>query len=118
MRVVITFTKFVELPPIEQFYTPASSPGHLVNGGRSFEEEENTDSSTNSYSYLSASSSSFSWLSSSSSSRSCSLAKKQQNTCHGGQQADPFAIPSGYSWSRVDEKSRKMKKSKSTRRAK
>lgn len=117
VRVVITFTKFVELQPIEQFYTPASSPGQFVNGGRSFEEDENTDSSTNSSSYLSASSSSFSWLSSSSSSRTCSLAKKQQNVCNGGQQGDPFAIPSGYSWSRVDEKSRKMKKSKSTRRA-
>lgn len=118
VRVVITFTKFVELQPIEQFYTPFSSPRHFVNGGRS-SEDDGTESNYYSSSSTS-SSSSFSWLSRSSGRSSSTGNKQQQNgsLCNGGQQSDPFAIPNGYSWSRVEEKSRKMKKSKSTRRAK
>ncbi|KAH7513990.1 hypothetical protein FEM48_Zijuj11G0041200 [Ziziphus jujuba var. spinosa] len=33
------------------------------------------------------------------------------------QDFDPFAIPGGYTWTSVDDKSRKMKKSKSTRKS-
>ncbi|KAK4360934.1 hypothetical protein RND71_019886 [Anisodus tanguticus] len=110
VRVVITFTKFVELQPIEQFYTPFSSPRHLAHGGG-----EDGSSGSNYYSLPSSlSSSSSSWLSRSNS-RSCSTSKQPQQSC---QQADPFAIPGGYSWSSFDEKNRKMKKSKSTRRTK
>ncbi|KAL3521991.1 hypothetical protein ACH5RR_014825 [Cinchona calisaya] len=112
VRVVITFTKFVELQPIEQFYTPFSSPRHFVNGGKSSEDD---NSESNYYSFpSSSSSSSLSW-SSRASSRSYSTSKQQQSSM---QQADPFAIPNGYSWSRVDENSKKLKKSKSTRRVK
>ncbi|XP_059292926.1 uncharacterized protein LOC132046343 [Lycium ferocissimum] len=111
VRVVITFTKFVELQPIEQFYTPFSSPRHLLHGG-----SEDDTSGTNYHSLpSSSSSSSSSWLSRS---NSRSTSKQPQQSCNGGQQADPFAIPSGYSWSSFDEKNRKMKKSKSTRRTK
>ncbi|KAK6797714.1 hypothetical protein RDI58_005416 [Solanum bulbocastanum] len=114
VRVVITFTKFVELQPIEQFYTPFSSPRHLLHGGDSEDE-----SSGNNYYSLpsSSSSSSYSWLSRSNS-RSCSSSKLPQQSCNGAQQADPFAIPGGYSWSSFDVKNRKMKKSKSTRKTK
>ncbi|CAI9087169.1 OLC1v1021173C1 [Oldenlandia corymbosa var. corymbosa] len=133
VRVVITFTKFVELPPIEEFYTPASSPGNFVNGTTSrslyedgHQSESSSSSSTTSQSFFAASSSSFPWLSSSGNSsggsRSCSAAAKkqhqQQSVCNGGSQTDPFAIPGGYTWSRADEKSRKVKKSKSTRKVK
>lgn len=102
VRVVITFTKFVELQPIEQFYTPLSSPRHLVQG-RGTEEETASSSSSSSYSWLSRSSS-----------RSCSTAKQQQQQ----QQGDPFALPKGYAWSTFDDKSKKVKKSKSTRKTK
>lgn len=112
VRVVITFTKFVELQPIEQFYTPFSSPSHLLNGG----EDESSGSNYRSFP-ASSSSSSSSWLSRSNS-RSCSSSKQPLQSCNGAQQADPFAIPGGYSWSSFDEKNRKMKKSKSTRRTK
>ncbi|KAM3285396.1 ankyrin repeat domain-containing protein 13C [Capsicum chacoense] len=103
VRVVITFTKFVELQPIEQFYTPFSSPRHLLHG-----DSEDESSSSNYYS-LPSSSSSSSWLLKS---------KQPQQNRNGAQQVDPFAIPRGYSWSSFDEKNRKMKKSKSTRRTK
>ncbi|CAK9146856.1 unnamed protein product [Ilex paraguariensis] len=103
VRVVITFTKFVELQPIEQFYTPLSSPRHFGHG-RGGEDETDT-----SYFSLSSASSSSSWLSRSSS-------RKQH--CNGAQQVDPFAIPREYTWSSFDDKGKKMKKSKSTRRSK
>ncbi|GAY35197.1 hypothetical protein CUMW_014900 [Citrus unshiu] len=32
VRVVVTFTKFVELQSTEQFFTPLSSPRHFVKG--------------------------------------------------------------------------------------
>uniref|UniRef100_M1BD01 Ankyrin repeat family protein n=2 Tax=Solanum tuberosum TaxID=4113 RepID=M1BD01_SOLTU len=111
VRVVITFTKFVELQPIEQFYTPFSSPRHLLHG-----DDAEDESSGNNY-YSLPSSSSSSWLSRSNS-RSCSSSKLSQQSCNGAQQADPFAIPGGYSWSSFDVKNRKMKKSKSTRKTK
>lgn len=133
VRVVITFTKFVELQPIEQFYTPFSSPRQLHHGGRGGLSEEEHKSDTH-YSSLPSSSSSSSssmpsWLRRSSS-QSVSTSKQQQQhhhnqqqqqqqrSCLGAQESDPFAIPSGYSWSSVDDKSRKMKKSKSTRKSK
>lgn len=105
VRVVTTFTKFVELQPIEEFFTPFSSPGQFVNGRGSEEETEGNYKSWSSSSWLSRSSS-----------RSCSTSKQQ--TSQQEDQANPFAIPSEYTWSSFDEKSRKMKKSKSTRKTK
>ncbi|XP_057499390.1 uncharacterized protein LOC130783666 [Actinidia eriantha] len=109
VRVVITFTKFVELQPTEQFYTPFSSPRHLVNDRGSDEEPESSSSSL----------ASTSWLRRSTSRPSCTGKQWQwQQNYSMGQSSDPFAIPSGYTWSSFDEKNRKMKKSKSTRKAK
>ncbi|KAL8032861.1 hypothetical protein ABFX02_13G124500 [Erythranthe guttata] len=39
VRVVITFTKFEELQPVENFYTPLSSPGQFVNERGSSEDD-------------------------------------------------------------------------------
>lgn len=122
VRVVITFTKFVELQPTEQFYTPFSSPRHLVCDSpstRGEEESENHYSSFPSTSSSSASTSSTA-LPRRSTSRLSSASKflKQPPPPPptSVQQSDPFAIPSGYSLSSFDEKSRKMKKSKSIRK--
>lgn len=104
VRVVITFTKFVELQPTEFFYTPLSSPRFLSNGNSPFEEGENRTTPA---------SSSSSWLRRSNSSRS---SKMQQ--CPEAMVSDPFAIPSGYSWESIDSKNLKMKKSKSVKKAK
>ncbi|KAA8520078.1 hypothetical protein F0562_014334 [Nyssa sinensis] len=113
VRVVITFTKFVELQSTEQFYTPLSSPRHFVHGRGS---EDETESRNPSLSSSSTSSSSTPWLRRSGS--FSSSASKQRQHCWAGQQSDPFAIPSGYTWSSFDDKNRKMKKSKSTRKSK
>ncbi|KAL3627469.1 hypothetical protein CASFOL_028832 [Castilleja foliolosa] len=96
VRVMITFTKFVELQPVENYYTPLSSPRQL--------EESISSSDSSSYSSFSSSS----WLRSG--------GHHQKSGGSGRQPADPFAITSGYSWGRFDEKNRTMKKSKSTRR--
>ncbi|KAH7545741.1 hypothetical protein FEM48_Zijuj01G0126000 [Ziziphus jujuba var. spinosa] len=123
VRVVITFTKFVELQPTEQFYTPFSSPRHLFHGGgggRSQSEE--VGKSQSNYSSLppssssSSSSSTTTWLRRNGSQSGST--SKQQRCAAMAQESDPFAIPSGYTWTSIDDKSRKMKKSKSTRKSK
>ena len=122
VRVVITFTKFVELQPVEKFYTPLSSPRHFYYGGRSQAEEEHKSqshcSSLPSSSSLSSSSTS-TWLRRNSSQSGSASKQQQQGAAAVAQDTtDPFAIPSGYTWTSVDEKSKKMKKSKSTRKSK
>ncbi|BAT77371.1 hypothetical protein LR48_Vigan01g335600 [Vigna angularis] len=110
VRVVITFTKFVELQPLEQFYTPFSSPRHLVSGEEQQKKTENRCSSSTTSSVASM------WLR-----RSSSVNKQQQlQRCSSSMtlDSDPFAIPVGYTWTSVDDKSRKMKKSKSLRKSK
>lgn len=104
VRVVITFTKFVELQPVEEFYTPFSSPAQFGKGRISGDETESD----------SAAGSSWSWF-------SLNGNKPGSTSKHHGEQPEqtnPFAIPSGYTWSSFDDKSRKMKKSKSTRKPK
>ncbi|KAJ7946298.1 Ankyrin repeat domain-containing protein [Quillaja saponaria] len=122
VRVVITFTKFVELQPIEQFYTPFSSPSHLLNvagrgGGQTDKSESHYSSLFSSSSSLSSSAST--WLRRNNS-QSGNIAgnNKQQPRSSMTLDWDPFAIPTGYTWTSVDDKSRKMKKSKSSRKSK
>ncbi|KAG5516463.1 hypothetical protein RHGRI_037244 [Rhododendron griersonianum] len=120
VRVVITFTKFVELQPTEQFYTPFSSPRHLVCDGPSTRGEEESETHYSSFPSTSSASTSSTALPRRSTSRLSSAGKflKQPPPPPptAVQQSDPFAIPSGYSLSSFDEKSRKMKKSKSIRK--
>lgn len=105
VRVVITFTKFMDLQPIEQFYTPFSSPIHFLSGlggGDGPDEEQNPSTSS---SYSSASSAK-------------RTSKEQQKLSLLVNQSDTFAIPHDYSFKPIDEKLRKMKKSKSVRKSK
>ncbi|XP_043689136.1 ankyrin repeat domain-containing protein 13C-like [Telopea speciosissima] len=112
VRVVITFTKFVEMQPTEEFFTPASSPGQWVGEGR-----YSTSVSSSSSASSSSSSSSYSWLGRNNNAAQPATASKQRS-CSAAQQLDPFAIPSDYTWTSMDDKSRKMKKSRSTKKAK
>ncbi|XP_061336947.1 uncharacterized protein LOC133284013 [Gastrolobium bilobum] len=108
VRVVITFTKFVELQPMEQFYTPFSSPRHLLSEDDDHQKPESHHSS------LSGAST---WLRRSNSQL---RNKQQQQRCSSGAlDSDPFAIPAGYTWTNHgDDSSRKISKSKSVRRSK
>ncbi|KAF8409576.1 hypothetical protein HHK36_005653 [Tetracentron sinense] len=100
VRVVITFTKFVDLQPTEQFFTPLSSPRHLLQGGIGEEQQQQQQTE--------------SWLRRNGS----HSAGKQRYSATAAQQPDPFAIPSDYTWTSIDDKARKMKKSRSTRKSK
>ncbi|KAF6173296.1 hypothetical protein GIB67_026991 [Kingdonia uniflora] len=113
VKVVITFTKFVHLQPVEQFFTPLSSPRHFLQAGQEEEEEQQRrEQSDGNLSFFSLSSS----FSSSSSSRLTSKQHQRSPTPH---QTDPFKIPSEYTWKKsVDDKTVKVKKSKSTRKTK
>ncbi|KAJ1405578.1 Ankyrin repeat [Sesbania bispinosa] len=111
VRVVITFTKFVELQPVEQFYTPFSSPRHLISGAGSGRGDEQHKQERSSSSVAST------WLRRNNS-VSGSGSKQQQRCASMALDSDPFSIPAGYTWTSVDDKSRKMKKSKSVRKSK
>ncbi|KAK3188388.1 hypothetical protein Dsin_027949 [Dipteronia sinensis] len=118
VRVVITFTKFVELQSTEQFYTPLSSPRHFLRGGQS--EDQKSDTHYSSFPSTSSSTwSSSAWLRRSGSQ---SASKQQQSSASVAQQQfeqDPFAIPSGYTWTSIEDKSScsKLRKSKSVRKS-
>ncbi|XP_031255456.1 uncharacterized protein DDB_G0271670-like [Pistacia vera] len=125
VKVVVTFTKFVEPQSTEQFFTPLSSPRHFHRGSSEDDKKSDTHYSSFPSSSWSSSSSSSSWLRRSSSQ---SASKQQQQRCSsssttGGVQqhweTDSFAIPSGYTWTSIEDKSSyKMKRSKSTRKSK
>ncbi|XP_027338653.1 ankyrin repeat domain-containing protein 13C-like [Abrus precatorius] len=115
VRVVITFTKFVELPPLEQFYTPFSSPRYLLDAD---DDDDEKKSGTGSHASSSSSGGS-TWLRRSGSQSRGAGSKHQQRSSSGALDSDPFAIPAGYTWTNHgDDKSRKMKKSKSVRKSK
>ncbi|KAK4765102.1 hypothetical protein SAY86_026192 [Trapa natans] len=105
VRVVITFTKFMELQPIEEFYTPFSSPIHFLSGLEGDDEpgEERNPSTS-------------SWYSSGSSTKKTS--KERQKLFSLVSQSDTFAIPDDYTFKPIVEKLRKMKKARSTRKSK
>ncbi|KAK7303302.1 hypothetical protein RJT34_14205 [Clitoria ternatea] len=113
VRVVVTFTKFVDLQPLEQFYTPFSSPRHLVSADDQDYDYQQKPSSSSSSS--SSSSRGSTWLR-----RSSSHKNQQRCSSSGALDSDPFAIPAGYTWANnvEDDRSRKMKKSKSVRKSK
>ncbi|XP_077242202.1 uncharacterized protein LOC143882622 isoform X2 [Tasmannia lanceolata] len=88
VRVVVTFTKFVDLQP--QFFTPMSSPRHFTDEQQASEKEHVINGSS---------------FSSSARSKSVNSLLYEE--------ADPFVIPSDYTWTSIESKNQKMKKSKS-----
>lgn len=111
VKVVVTFTKFVELQSTEQFFTPLSSPSYFPRGS----SEDDKKSSSSSWLRRNGSQSANKQRQSSLSSSSSSATTMAP---HWG--TDPFAIPSGYTWTSIDDdkSSNKMKRSKSTRKSK
>ncbi|KAI5447206.1 uncharacterized protein LOC127077948 [Lathyrus oleraceus] len=109
VRVVITFTKFVELQPVEKFYTPFTSPRHLVAEDHD-DEQQNPETRHSSFTS--------SWLRRNNS-QSGSSRSKQQQRASGAFDLDPFVIPEGFTWSNnMDDKPKKLNKSKSVRKSK
>ncbi|KAL0392620.1 UNVERIFIED_CONTAM: hypothetical protein Sradi_2484800, partial [Sesamum radiatum] len=97
IRVIVTFTKFEELQPVDEFSTPPSSP---TAGGR--ESASGVQSSSPSW---------FQWIKSPYQHAGASTggsSNKIENI------QDPFAIPPNYTWITAEAKKKKMQeKSKS-----
>ncbi|CAG7899918.1 unnamed protein product [Brassica rapa] len=90
VKVVITFSKFMALPSMDQFYTPVSSPSHISAGVEDqCDGESDTRTSTSRRSFSTPS-----WL------RLKATKKSSQRRLKKGQaqMVDPFAIPAGYKW--------------------
>lgn len=92
IRVIVTFTKFEELQPIEEFSTPLSSPAH-------FQDSKSKESE--------GSSSWISWM------RGSRGGQSSDGDSHRYKdEIDPFLIPSDYTWIDANEKKRRMKAKK------
>ncbi|KAM7269596.1 hypothetical protein ACFE04_025093 [Oxalis oulophora] len=87
IRVLITFTKFEELAPVEEFCTPPSSPQH-------FHDAKSKDPE--------GSSSWMSWMRGSRNGQSSDSDRYKEDV-------DPFVIPEDYTWIDASEKKRRMK---------
>ncbi|KAF8401948.1 hypothetical protein HHK36_012899 [Tetracentron sinense] len=92
IRVLVTFTKFEELQPMEEFSTPLSSPAH-------FQDTKGKDSE--------GSTSWISWMRGSRGGQS----SDGESRCY-KDEIDPFHIPLDYSWVDANEKKRRMKAKK------
>lgn len=100
---MVTFTKFEELQPLEEFSTPPSSPTASSSDGPIV---SNTSGS-----------SWFRWIKTpyqrtSSSSDSCSGTKTENNS------DDPFVIPSDYAWITAEVKRRRMEEKNKAKKGK
>ncbi|CAN6462074.1 unnamed protein product [Victoria cruziana] len=94
IRVLVTFTKFEELQPLEEFSTPLSSPAH-------FQDTKSKDSEP--------SSSSSSWISWIRGSQTHASSSSVSTDSHWNDDVDPFLIPADYTWIDANEKKRRMK---------
>ncbi|XP_076943131.1 uncharacterized protein LOC143613258 [Bidens hawaiensis] len=115
VRVIITFTKFVELQrPEEQFFALVSSPHQFIDFGRNngYDVVVSDDDDDNNKKGNHRSSVSTSWLSRNGSRSGLPTLQKGSPQ----QVVDPFVVPVGYAWSSFDEKGKQLKKSKSTSR--
>ncbi|KAF6156205.1 hypothetical protein GIB67_030208 [Kingdonia uniflora] len=93
IRVVITFTKFEEFQPIEEFSTPLSSPAHFQDA-KSKESEGST-----------------SWISWMKGTRGGQSSDSEGGRCS-KDDINPFHIPSDYTWVDANEKKRRIKAKK------
>ncbi|KAM7251110.1 hypothetical protein ACFE04_022993 [Oxalis oulophora] len=92
IRVLVTFTKFEELAPLEEFCTPPTSPAH-------FQDAKSSDGSS-------------SWISWMKGSRGGQSSDGDSHRYK--DEVDPFLIPADYTWIDASEKKRRMR----TKRAK
>lgn len=88
---LVTFTKFEELQPAEEFATPPSSPDHFPDA-----KVKESDGSSSSW---------ITWM------RGSRGAQSSDGDGH-KDEADPFHIPPDYTWVDANEKRRRMKAKK------
>lgn len=101
IRVLVTFTKFEELQPLDEFATPPSSPS-----ATGLESPAATQTSASSW---------FQWIKAPyrpSSSTAASSSSRIENI------EDPFAIPSDYTWVTAEAKKKKMQEKNKSKKGK
>lgn len=105
IRVIVTFTKFEELLPINDFSTPPSSPDHLhdVKG----KDDGDVYQPSNSW---------FSWIKGSASRVAGMSGGASEESSE--EIIDPFVIPSDYVWTNMDAKKHKSKDRRSKKKGK
>ncbi|XP_055829420.1 uncharacterized protein LOC129898775 [Solanum dulcamara] len=96
IRVLVTFTKFEELQPVEEFSTPLSSPAHFQDA-----KSKQSDGSA-------------SWISWMRGSHGGQSSDSESRSFH--EEIDPFHIPFDYAWVDANEKKRRMKAKKAKNR--
>ncbi|KAL2230207.1 UNVERIFIED_CONTAM: Ankyrin repeat domain-containing protein 13B [Sesamum indicum] len=101
IRVMVTFTKFEELQPLDEFSTPPSSPTPV-----SKESPSVSQSSGSSW---------FQWIKSPYQRSSLSRGGPSSRTDN---TQDPFAIPSDYSWITAEAKKKKMQEKSKAKKVK
>ncbi|XP_011091404.1 uncharacterized protein LOC105171856 [Sesamum indicum] len=101
IRVMVTFTKFEELQPLDEFSTPPSSPTPV-----SKESPSVSQSSGSSW---------FQWIKSPYQRSSLSRGGPSSRT---DTTQDPFAIPSDYSWITAEAKKKKMQEKSKAKKVK
>ncbi|KAK9735223.1 hypothetical protein RND81_04G191900 [Saponaria officinalis] len=94
IRVVITFTKFEEIQPTEEFVTPLSSPTN-------FHDSKSKDSEG-----------STSWISWMKGARGGQSSDTENQSHRYRDDVDPFSIPADYTWVDSTEKKRRLKAKK------
>lgn len=93
---LVTFTKFEELQPVEEFSTPLSSPAHFQDA-KSKEAEGST--------------SWISWMKGNRGGQSSDTDSHRYKD-----EVDPFSIPTDYKWVDANEKKRRLKAKKAKSR--
>ena len=100
IRVLVTFSKFEELIPKDEFTTPPSSPDQLITMDDSV-NRVNGDLTHSSSSWLS-------WIKNSANKASKMSTTNSENNSSEAV-IDPFLIPADYAWTSVDLKKHKSK---------
>ncbi|KAJ6850718.1 ankyrin repeat domain-containing protein 13C-like [Iris pallida] len=105
VRVIVTFTKFVNLQPSEEFFTPLSSPRHLTTPEDDEHRKEKAETGAHKSPWLR-------WSNSSAPKPSVT----RPNSVSPSQvvnHVDPFSIPSDYTWVSMKDESKRAKKARS-----
>jgi hypothetical protein len=97
IRVVVTFTKFEELKPSEEFSTPLSSPRHFQDA----KAEAEVPAASQSWLY---------WMRGAANAAKGAAVSNLEEQLE--EEADPFMIPPDYRWIDIEEKKRRMREKK------
>ncbi|MCO5589118.1 hypothetical protein L7F22_043084 [Adiantum nelumboides] len=104
IRVIVTFTKFEELQPVDEFTTPPTTPDNFPD----VKAKDDADSSQ-------AATSWFSWIKG-----SASTVARMSGASEGSSEeaSDPFVIPEDYVWTSMDAKKHRGKDKRTKKKGK